>query len=235
MFSISTFFAPTALIIRGLNALLRKEDWARGTLARHSGKTVCWEVGTFKLSLTLDDTGYVQRAEPDSVADVTVTLLLEKFSLARFLSGRIQPGPTPSTPSTPSSKRGLPRPTDTLADKVHIAGDAGLAHSIAELAAYLRWDVEDTLADWIGDIPAARLVRYAKQGSTQVREGGERLTRNVAEYLSQERSFLVGQPTLKDWRIDVTQVHTAVERLQDRMAHLQARLAQWPSYSGQSD
>jgi ubiquinone biosynthesis protein UbiJ len=224
MFALPTFLEPTNLLVQGLNALLRREDWARAHLVRHGGKRVRLVMKTLTITLQLENTGYVQRAESDAVADVTVTVLLEKFNLLRGLS----------------PARGGRQPADAwaageqgpamLADMIHLDGDAGLAKVVAELAAHLRWDVEDDLAHWTGDIFAARLMQGMHQLSTGLRDSVVRGAGNMAEYLSQERAILVSQPALENWRASVERAHTAVDRLQERTARLQARLVKWQAH-----
>jgi ubiquinone biosynthesis protein UbiJ len=212
------------LTVRALNALLRREDWARARLARHGGKTVRLVAGGFKLGLTIDSEGYADIADPAVVPDVTLTADPAKFSLARLWQRpSVTSGPDAGTRHDPAA---LARArADAIADMTHISGDAGLAQVVAELAAQLRWDAEDDLARLIGDIPAMRLAGGARALSAGLRNAAARLGTNVAEYLSQERPVLTARPALEGWRADVARAHAAVDTLHTRMAALQARLA----------
>ncbi|ARP92029.1 hypothetical protein CAL14_18520 [Bordetella genomosp. 9] len=215
MFPIPALPDPGRPAVRALNALLKREDWARARLSRHAGKTVRLAVGAFKLSLTIDGEGYTDVADPAVVPDVTLTADPARFSAARLLqAGR-------EAPDAAAAARAR---ADLIADMTHISGDAGLAQVVAELAAQLRWDVEDDLARWIGDIPAARLVAGVRAVAAGLRGAAQRAGSNLAEYLSQETSVLVATPAMNGWRADVARAQAAVDALHARTAALQARV-----------
>jgi ubiquinone biosynthesis protein UbiJ len=214
---------PSRLAVRALNALLKREDWARERLARHAGKTVRFSVGGFRSSLTIDAQGYADVADPAIVPDVTLTIAPEKLSLARLF----QRGASSSKADAARQR------ADSVADMTHISGDAGLAQVVAELAANLRWDVEDDLARVVGDIPAVRLTQGARAMSAGVRDAAGRLGANVAEYLAQERPVLTGRPALEGWRAGVASTASSADALAARMARLEARLAAWTGRRGE--
>ena len=128
---------PKRLAVSALNALLRREDWARERLARHAGKTVRFAMGGFTLGLSIDSEGLADQADPAVVPDVTLTVAPEKLPLPRLGAG----GEAPD-----------------FAQATHISGDAALAQVVADLSKQLRWDPEDALARVVGDIAALRIV-----------------------------------------------------------------------------
>ena len=128
---------PSRLAVNALNALLKREDWARERLARHAGKTVRFALGGFTLGLTIDSEGLAAQADPAVVPDVTLTVAPEKLPLPRL-------GATGDAPD--------------FAEATHISGDAALAQVVADLSKQLRWDPEDSLARVVGDIPALRIA-----------------------------------------------------------------------------
>lgn len=206
---------PGRPAVRALNALLRREDWARARLVRHAGKTVRLAVGAFKLSLTIDSEGYADLADPAVVPDVTLTADPARFRVVRLF----QAGGENADPAASARAR-----ADAIADMTHISGDAGLAQVVAELAAQLRWDVEDDLARWFGDIAATRLVGGARALSSGLRGAALRLGNNLAEYLSQERPVLTPRPLMESWAADIARANAALDAAQARAATLQARL-----------
>ncbi|ANN79708.1 SCP2 domain-containing protein [Bordetella flabilis] len=209
---------PTRLPVRALNALLRREDWARARLARHGGKTVRLAAGAFKLSLTIDSEGYTDIADRAIVPDVTLTVDPARFSVVRLLRGPGD-GALQSDPAATARAR-----ADAIADMTHISGDAGLAQVVAELAAQLRWDAEDDMARLIGDIPAMRLAGGARALSAGLRNAASRLGSNLAEYLSQEQPVLTARPSMEAWHEGVAQAQASIEALHARATALQARV-----------
>lgn len=231
MLAIPALPDPGRAAVRALNALLRREDWARARLARHAGKTVRLAGGALKLSLTIDSEGYTDLADPAVVPDVTLTADPSRFRLARLFQAGAENGPAGvarpgmddregSDPAASARAR-----AEAIADMTHIAGDAGLAQVVAELAAQLRWDVEDDLARWLGDIPAARLVAGARAVSAGLRGAAARLGGNLAEYLSQERPILAPRTLMGNWADDIARANAALDAAHARATALQARLA----------
>lgn len=171
---------PARLAVTALNALLKREAWARERLLRHAGKTARLVVGRFTTSLTFTSEGYTEPADAAVVPDVTVSLNADKLTLGSLLAMR-------------QSKDG-----SAIMDITHISGDAGLAQVVGELARHLRWDIEDELAQKIGDIPAARLTQGVRAVAHNMRATGANLANNVAEYLAYERRVLLARPVFDD-------------------------------------
>ncbi len=226
---------PGRPAVSALNALLRREDWSRARLARHAGKTVRLAVGAFKLSLTIDSEGHADLADPAVVPDVTLTADPARFSIARLFQAdaasatrRPMDGAMAGTGAMEAGARDAAAAAraraDAVAEMMHISGDAGLAQVVAELAAQLRWDVEDDLARWFGDIPAARIVGGARALSGGLRGAATRLRNNLVEYLAQEQPILTPRPLLQTWTGDIARANAALDAAQARIAALQARL-----------
>ncbi len=90
--------------------------------------------------------------------------------------------------------------------------------------AQLRWDVEDDLARWFGDIAAARLVGGARALSSGLRGAAARLGNNLVEYLSQERPILTPRSLMENWAADIARANAALDAAQARARTLRARL-----------
>jgi len=195
---------PKRLAVSALNALLRREDWARERLARHAGKTVRFVMGGFTLGLSIDSDGLADQADPAVVPDVTLTVSPDKLPLPRLGAGHEKPD---------------------FAEATHISGDAALAQVVADLSKQLRWDPEDALARVVGDIAALRIVGGARAVVGGARNAGQRLAENVSEYLSEERGVLAGRPALEQWRLDLADLNARADALARSAAALQTRLA----------
>lgn len=193
---------PARLAVGALNALLKREDWARERLARHAGKTVRFALGGFTLGLTIDSEGLAAQADAAVVPDVTLTVVPEK--LPRLGAG----GEAPD-----------------FAEATHISGDAALAQVVADLSKQLRWDPEDSLARLVGDIPARRIAGGLRAAAGGARQAGQRMAENVSEYLAEESGMLLGRPALEQWRLDLAELNACADALARSAAALQSRLA----------
>lgn len=183
------FIPPLAA--RGLNALLDREVWARQRLRTHAGKSVRIVAGSLDLLLAIGADGRVSTG----AGPANVTARVAAADLPRLLDAD---------------------PAQRLS-AVHIEGEAALAHAVADLARDLRWDVEDELAQRLGDLPARLLVRGVTGVAQAVREGATRLTQNASEYAVHEAGLLAAPEAVHAWAREVSTLDDAVRGLQSRV------------------
>lgn len=103
---------------------------------------------------------------------------------------------------------------------VRIDGDAEVAARFRELGALLYPDVEEELAQLIGDVPAHQLGVVARQGFAWLRGALRTGTHNVAEYLSHESRDLVPRAEAEAFLRGVDDLREAADRLQARVQAL---------------
>ncbi len=200
MLPLPAFFNPSAIYARVLNALLRRESWATDQLSRHSGKIVCFVVGSGQGRLLIKSNGQVQPAQADIVPDVTLTIPSDKLSQ---LPGLLQA-----------------RDPSLIASLLHIQGDAGLATVVSGLAKDLRWDIEDDMSQVLGDIPAARLIGAGKMAMAGAKLAASRLGGNVAEYLSEESGLMVNRRDYSVWTTRLLAIESQLNALDKRVQAL---------------
>lgn len=202
---------PSSLIVRALNRLLSREEWARERLSRHAGKTVRFVLGSLTAGLAINTEGYADLADDAVVPDVTLTVDPAKFNPMDMLPGKTRPD---------------------VAEATHIEGDASLARVVAELAEHLRWDPEDDLARLIGNIPAMRLMAGARAVRRGAQAAAASVGRNVSEYLAEERGALAGTPLLAQWRQDLADLEQRRDVVARQAASLEARVARLTAKRG---
>jgi len=184
--------ALQTLPIAALNHLLAKESWARERLRPFAGSGVRIEGGPLVLALRIDEHGLL--APTDAAAPAAVLLTLPADTPVRLLLDRA-----------------------SLFAGVRLSGAADVAEALAFVFRNLRWDVEEDLARWVGDIPAHRLVRLGRRFAGELGESAHRLAANIAEYASYESGLLAD----KD---DIAAFATAVDILRDDLARLEKRI-----------
>jgi ubiquinone biosynthesis protein UbiJ len=112
----------------------------------------------------------------------------------------------------------LIRGDETAFSAVEFTGDSELASTLSTIARNVEWDVEEDLSKVMGDIAAHRIVDTAKQANAWQQDARERLTANVAEYLTEERRAFITTRELET-------LAQANESLRDDIARLEARVA----------
>lgn len=202
MFALPLLPQPTQVAARLLNALLRREDWARSRLSDYSGKTVCLALGNWPLSLSIAHDGYVQVSDPAVRADVVLSLAADKL------------------PDLPSLIRG--GDFSQISALMHVQGEAGLANVVSQLARDLRWDYEDDLARVVGDTLALRLMSGVRTLGHGVRAAGDRLLENAGEFLGEESDMLLSQSIMRRGVQELEQAQQRLQQLEARVSRLEA-------------
>ncbi|WP_368647503.1 SCP2 domain-containing protein [Castellaniella ginsengisoli] len=198
------FPAPADVLLRGLNALLRREPWARDRLAAQAGKSLRLTAGEpWTLQCAIASDGTLQACDRAVTPDVVLAI-------------------------PPERRRDLPGVwrADGLAGVTGLAriqGDAGLAHLVSDLARSLRWDVEDDLSRLVGDVAAVRLTRGARALADGLRQAASRAGDNVTEYLGEESGLGVRGGDFRAWASAREALETRLERLDARLRRLENR------------
>jgi len=98
-----------------------------------------------------------------------------------------------------------------------INGSADLAEALSWISKRLRWDLEDDLAQFVGDIAARRLHQVGLALSSAQRQAFDNLCHNLFEYLADEKELLLRNDQLQSY-------YHGVDELRDRLALLEARV-----------
>ncbi|MBP9713392.1 MAG: hypothetical protein KBD60_06805 [Sterolibacterium sp.] len=179
--------------LSSLNHLLAGADWARVRLQPFAGRTLRLALPPLELRLVVDAAGYFA-ASPAAYFDVSIELptgaLRAAWAARDSAEGRL---------------RGA-----------RIEGDAEFAQGVGFVLQHLRWDYEEDLSHFIGDIAARRLVMQAGAWMRWQRDAVERLAENVAEYLVEERPWWAATPHLQSFSDDLQALSAALDALEQR-------------------
>lgn len=121
---------------------------------------------------------------------------------------------------TPLSLLALARemPADVIRrGDVTITGDGAVAERFQELLQLLRPDLEETLSQLIGDVPAHGLGSLLRRSMGFGRDSARTVARNVGEYLTHERRELVPRAEAQAHLDEVDELRERVDRLAARV------------------
>ena len=113
---------------------------------------------------------------------------------------------------------------ETIPEGVSLRGDHSIARHLRRLARSYRFDWEEVLAGFLGDALAHEAARGARTGARATRRAAGALSRDFAEYLTEESAMVAGAPALARFLAEVDEVRDDVERLEARVAALSRRL-----------
>ncbi len=187
---------PERPLAAALNHLLSRQPPLREVLVPHAGKSARIAVGSFPLEFAVAKDGLLQIA---SGAEPDVTIRIKPADLPQILSNM-----------------------DRAFSYVSLSGDAEFAKAISEVAQGLRWEAEEDLAPFVGDIAAVRIAQAARATVQGVRSGGRKLMEQIAEYLLEENPTLLYRKAGEDFAAQVAALRDDVERLGKRIGLLEA-------------
>jgi ubiquinone biosynthesis protein UbiJ len=192
---IPTSSALAAPLVAALNHLLTQQEWAGAQLARHTGKLVCFDVGSAILRLRVVAGGLFEAGPSDVPASVTIRLKLSDLPL--MLQNR-----------------------ERAFSYVTIEGDAEFANTISQLSKTVRWDADHDLERLLGPIAAVRIASGARAALTAAAATQRKLAENVAEFFLEEQHVLVRPLDADQFSAGVTRLRDDVERIAKRIDKL---------------
>jgi ubiquinone biosynthesis protein UbiJ len=182
--------------VRVLNRLLERETTAREQLLAHAGRTAKFELPPFSIVLGIDRDG--RFCPSSSTPDVTIS---------------VAPGAVPAAVFD----------ANALMRNVKLSGDADFAQTLSQVLQRLRPEPEEELARFVGDAAAVRIVGTLRAALAAAVDGAGRLARTATDYLVAENPMLVTRAQAEGFTREVGDLRDAVERLDKRLALLEAR------------
>ncbi|RTL57661.1 MAG: hypothetical protein EKK46_02725 [Rhodocyclaceae bacterium] len=184
---------PAQPILYGLNHLLGQAGWARDRLKDFAGRHAHLALGPVVLELAVTDEGLFATASEGAAADVSIALPLD--APLRMMQGGVA----------------------EVMKGAQVTGAADMADALGYVLRNLRWDAEEDLSKFVGDIAAHRIVRGAESLVAWQKDAATRLGENLSEYLLHESPQLVKQADLKAFKDDVAALADDLKALEKRL------------------
>ena len=188
--------SPVQPVLHGLNHLLGQAGWARDRLQAYAGRHARLGLGPVVLNLAITAEGTFATAAEEGEADVTIALPAD--APLRMVRGGVA----------------------EVMKGAQVTGGADLAEALGYVLRNLRWDAEEDLSRFVGDIAAHRLVKGAERFVAWQKDAAQRLGENLAEYLRYENPQLVKQEDFAAFSSDVAALRAQMDALEKRLAKL---------------
>lgn len=183
--------------LRIVNHLLADAPWARDRLQAFAGQTARLEFGPLRLPLSISAAGVFVAGDAAASAASVIIALPGDAPLRALSDGR------------------------SLFALARLSGSAELAEALGFVFRNLRWEVEDDLARWVGDIAAHRLVAGGRQMARWHRQQAVNLAQNLAEYLTEESPTIARRADVAEFCAQAAELPPALSRLELRIAALE--------------
>ncbi|MFK4025019.1 ubiquinone biosynthesis accessory factor UbiJ [Stutzerimonas balearica] len=191
---------------QGLNRVLRLDPTALPRLARLAGRIIEIDCSApaMQLFVLVEEDGL--RLASSWAADADCRLRAPASSLVRLLVSR--------------------QKTAVLHEpQVSIDGDSSVLMSLAEVLQDLELDWEYEASRWLGPVGAQLLGTGVRTPTRWLRESGDSLRQDLADYLTEESRALVGQQEAEARFNEIDELKLALDRLEARIERLAHNLA----------
>lgn len=179
----------------GINHLLAGASWARARLTPFADRRAAFLVPPVSVAFRISTEGFFVPDADGTPVDVTICLPAPASAPTLWFQG-----------------------VKALMAAAHVEGNAEFATELSFVFRHLRWDAEEDLSRWVGDIAAHRLVRAAHACREAARSGVSRLTENLSEYVRHETAACLGRDEFAAFRDDLAAFLARLDCLEQRVA-----------------
>ena len=184
-----------SVVLTGLSHVLGQSAWARVRLRPFAGRHARLVMPPWQLGLVVSAGGLFEAVAADTAPDVEIVLPADAPLLAL---------------------QGMER----VMQSAHVAGNAEFATELAYVLKNLRWDVEEDLAQVVGDVAAHRIVAGATAIADQRGQAARKLAGDIAEYVAMENAIVINRKDLKPFADELSRLREDIERAERRVALL---------------
>lgn len=177
--------------IPAINHLLSSESWARELLARHAGKSARLSLPPFDIDVLVLPDGTIEGAKEPPGTRIRMT----PSSLVRTMKGEMA--------------------------EIDMTGDIEFAKALGFLFRNLKWDAEEDLSKFTGDVLAHRIANTAAAFFSWQKEAALRMFGNLAEYWTEEERLLARKDDISRHLHAVDDIRDDAERLEKRIMKLE--------------
>ncbi len=180
------------LSARFLQHITNQNSWSRAYLVGFAGKVVQFDFSLFKTHLIILEDGSLSMAGDTASADAVIHL-------------------------PPSLAMRLMAQDEAAKLQIKIDGDTHLATELSKVLQQMRWDVEEDLSHFIGDIAANKLVAGSQKVAQETKKQSVNMAEMLSEYWQEEK------PTIaKKWQVE--KFMQDVDTLKSDMARFEKKL-----------
>jgi ubiquinone biosynthesis protein UbiJ len=188
-------------ISAALNRLLQSEPWARARLAPFAGEILelrAAPLPPLRLGIAADGCLIPPGQGPDRpAAEASLVVTIGPAALAAAVKGE-----------------------EHLLRTIDVAGNAKLASEVMFLARHLRPDLEEELANFVGDVAAHRLAGLVRSAAAWHADAARRVAGSLVEYALEEKQLLVARAELEAIAAAHARLRDGLERTEKRIERL---------------
>jgi ubiquinone biosynthesis protein UbiJ len=109
--------------------------------------------------------------------------------------------------------------------ELKISGNSNAFVLLQQALLKMDIDIEQKVADLIGDIPAHQIGRAVRGTIKWARYSADSLLRNFEDFIHEEARIAPSQPEVEDFYQDISQLNLATDRLEARVKRLKRQIS----------
>ncbi len=187
------------IVTRFLQHLTSQNQWSKSHLVPFAGKVVQLNFVLIKANLQILEDGSLAIGGESSTPEATIHLPL---SLAlRMMAG-----------------------DEAAKMQIKIEGDAHLATEFSKVLQNMRWDVEEDLSRFTGDIAASKIGSTSKKILHTAKQQSINAAEMLSEYWQEEKNILAKKRHVETFNAEVDVLVSDVARIEKRIEKLRKAL-----------
>lgn len=186
-----------AIVLRAINHVIGTEKWAHDLLRRREQQVIRLVMPFAEFEVIIQNGLFANHS--DQSRPPAVSLDVSQEAVWAFLK---------------DGKAGAMR-------FVRISGDVDFAADLNRLVADLQWEVEEDLAQFIGDAPARRLVVETQKFVQQTNFAAKDLQVGMRDFLVHERGVLLGKEQFTDFKAQIRSLRDQLDRTEKKVSYIE--------------
>ena len=173
-----------------LDHLLSQNDWMQSKLIEHKSKILAIEISGYKVIFIVEENGQLRTLNGSEKIDSTIKLTINDF---------------------------INQIVNNQNGKITVEGDIELANQISQVLKNIKWDIEDDLSMFIGDIPAVHTTNFLKKVLSDSKKNISNLKGSLIEYWQEENPILAKKRDVEFFNSQVDIIVEDTERIEVRL------------------
>jgi ubiquinone biosynthesis accessory factor UbiJ len=194
-----------AAITRFLQHITSQNNWSRDHLRGFAGKVVAFDFVIIRINLLI-------------LEDGSLSLAGESYKNDTETNKRDAPDATIHVP--PSLALRMLAKDDAAKMQIKIDGDSHLATELSKVLQNMRWDIEEDLSKFVGDIAANKIASTSKKAAASAKTQVIGLAEMLSEYWQEEIPMLAKKMHVEKFNADTDNLKSDVALLEKRIAKL---------------
>jgi ubiquinone biosynthesis accessory factor UbiJ len=191
------------LVTKFLQHITNQNNWSRQHLIGFAGKVVAFDFVLLKANLIILEDGSLAIAGETATPEATIHV-------------------------PPSLALRLIAKDEAAKMFIKIDGDTHLATEFSKVLQNMRWDVEEDLSHFTGDIAAFKIGELSKKTFAEMRQQSINAAEMLSEFWQEEKPILAKKRHVEQFNADVDTLKSDVARFEKKLAKLTKSLESTP-------